>query len=195
LLLPAATSLHAQAIENEPEMQQFTEAEIAAVQMPSLAFDEDASDVENYEKYFYFHRDETDFNTAIGDIFECDALASGLSYYSAPNSGAMQGVMNQQVMQYGMAGAIGGSIGYALGAAMRDAIFGSAERRKMRRENMRNCMFFKGYRRYGLDKEVWETFNFEEGNGKVEAGKRLGFLMQQALVASGPKPEREAIEP
>ena len=77
---------------------------------------------------------------------------------------------------------------------MADAIFGSGQRRAIRRVNMRNCMGFKGYSRYGLPKEMWQEFNFEEGHGREEEDVRDRMLMQQALVASGPKPKGEVLE-
>ena len=83
-----------------------------------------------------------------------------------------------------MAGAIGGAIGNVMAAA----IFGSAEKRRVRRVNMRRCMHYKGYQRYGLEKELWQAFNFEEGFGMTDAPERDAKIAQQAKVASGPKP-------
>ena len=53
---------------------------------------------------------------------------------------------------------------------------------------MRNCMGWKGYQRYGLSKDLWDNFHFEEGNGRKKEEVRLVALTQQAMVASGPKP-------
>lgn len=188
LLLSVPVAAQAQYVDsNEPPVHAFTAEEIEAVPMPALAFDA-ASDEENdFEKYFYFHRPDTTFDVAFRDIAECDALTSGLSFYG----GASQSMITQQVMQYGMAGAAGG----AIASIMADAIFGSAERRKQRRTNMRNCMFYKGYNRYGLEKDLWQEFNFEEGNSREEATRRAQKLMMQAKVASGPTPEQEALQP
>lgn len=133
-----------------------------------------------FDKYFYFHRAGTSFEEAYADIRECDAVASGSSIYMGGNSGAMAGA----VAQYGMAGALGG----AIGGAIADAIFGSAARREQRRTNLRNCMSFKGYQRYGLPRDLWTSFNFEEGNGRKREPVRLRALAVQALVASGPQP-------
>ena len=85
---------------------------------------------------------------------------------------------------YGLGGVLGG----AIGSALADAIYGSAEERRKRRVNMRRCMNFKGYARYGLSKDLWNEFNFEEGNRTVPEQERQGMLAQQAKVASGPKP-------
>jgi hypothetical protein len=75
-----------------------------------------------------------------------------------------------------------------IGSAIADAIFGSAARRAQRRINLRNCMGFKGYQRYGLAEKQWKDFNFEEGHGRKKEGERDDALELQALVASGPKP-------
>ena len=189
--LPAlfmAASLQAQAvIDNSPPPRHFTEQEIADVPMPELAFDETADDTKDYDKYFYFHRDGTGFDEAYADIIECDALASGFTYYG----GASPYMTNYYAIQYGLGGVIGG----AIGSALADAIYGSAERRKERRFNLRNCMYFKGYDRFGLRKSLWEEFNFEEGNSKEEPEKRARKLLMQAKVASGPRPQQEVLKP
>lgn len=181
--LPVAVS--AQAIKAPAPIRHFSSDEVAAIEMPDLAFDATPADAETYDKYFYFHRDGTDFDTAFNDLSECDALASGISYYG----GGDPAMANYYVAQYGLAGAAGGVIG----SAIADAIFGSAERRRVRRVNMRNCMGFKGYDRFGMERERWQSFNFEEGFGRVNDEKRTAFLLKQARVASGPKPSTEVL--
>ena len=155
----------------------------AKVQVPDLTFTPTADDQQGYEKYFYFHRAETDFATAYADIRECDHYARGFAA-SAAGDAASQAMMNQMVAQYGMAGAVGG----AIGSAMADAIFGSAERRKMRRTNLRRCMGFKDYKAYGLPKSLWTQFNFEEGLSPPPEEERERKLEIQAKIASGPAP-------
>jgi hypothetical protein len=185
LALVASAGTWAQAIKPPPEMKRFSAEEIAAVEFPDLAFTETPVDVELYDKYFYFHRADTSFDEAYADISECDALASGISF-SAYGSGTVP---------YPYAGTMAGAVGGAIGGLMADAIFGSAERRRIRRINMRNCMGFKGYARFGMEKERWQTFHFEEGFGRVEDEKRKVYLMKQAKVASGPAPQQKALEP
>lgn len=181
--LPIAAS--AQAIKPPAPMRHFTTDEVAAVEKPDTIFEATPADVETFDKYFYFHRDGTDFDTAFNDLSECDALASGITFYG----GGDPAMANYYVAQYGLAGAAGGVIG----SAIADAIFGSAERRRIRRINMRNCMGFKGYDRYGMERERWQAFHFEEGFGRVDDKKRTGYLMKQALVASGPQPGMEVL--
>ena len=181
-LLCFACSSGVQAQDSSVERRMFSQAEVAAIAMPELAFKLSTDDENNYEKYYYFHRPDTDFDSAYADIMECDALASGLGVYkgrSEPYPG-----------YYGQNG-----IGGAIGSVLADAIFGSAAKRKTRRINMRNCMGFKGYARYGLSKDVWKTFNFEEGSGREDEDVRTAALLKQARVASGANPAGKVLEP
>lgn len=184
--LPAA--VQAQAIKTEPPMKTFTAAEVEAVAMPSLAYTPDPTIAADFDKYFFFHRPDTDFAHAYADITECDSLASGINFYMGANDAAIASAMSQY-------GALAGGIGGALGGLMADAIFGSAERRRIKRINLRNCMFYKGYDRYGLKKDLWQEFHFEEGLSRENAKDREAALLKQARVASGPKPALEVLEP
>ena len=156
--------------------------DVAAIAVPSLDFPPDPALAKDFDKYYYFHRGETDFRTALTDVRDCDGLSRGLSspygYAQAP---------------YPYTNTMAGAVGGAIGNLMVAAIFGSAEARAARRINMRRCMYFKGYQRYGLPKPIWETFNFEEGLSHVEESRRQAFLMQQAKVASGARPTTEAL--
>lgn len=156
--------------------------DIAAIQVPALDYRPDPSLAKDFDKYYYFHRDGTDFGSALADLRDCDGLSRGLS---SPYGNVEA--------PYPYAGTMGGAIGGAIGNAMVAVIFGSAQRRAARRVNMRRCMFFKGYQRYGLPKDMWQAFNFEEGLDTVPEKKRQFYLMQQAKVASGERPRTEAL--
>ena len=86
-------------------------------------------------------------------------------------------------------------IGGAIASVLIDAVVGSAERRKARRLNMRTCMYYKGYDRYGLRKDLWQEFNFDEGNGREDEDDRSRALLMQARVASSPRPQQEVLAP
>lgn len=159
-----------------------TNADAASVTMPKLAFTPDAASAEGNDKYYYFYRQDVDFATAYADIRECDSYARG-----------MQSGMEYAQVPYPYAGTMAGAVGGAIGNALAAAIFGSAEKRRMRRVNMRTCMGFKGYGRFGLSKDLWEEFNFEEGFSGVEDGKRDRYLRQQALVAASASPETKEL--
>jgi len=170
----------------EGAVRHFDEAELASITLPDTAFTETPEITADYDKYFYFQRENTGFDEAYADITECDALASGISYYA----GGHEPFPGYYASQYGIGGAIGGLIG----AAIADAIRGSATRRTVRRVNMRNCMGFKGYQRFGLPKKLWTEFNFEEGNGRKRDDVREAALRKQALLASGKTPGTKALE-
>jgi len=159
-----------------------TEEEIAKVEMPDLSFEATPEDEKNFDKYYYFNRPGTDFATAYADISECDGYARGLS----------SGITYQQP-PYPYAGTMAGAVGGMIGNAMAMAIFGSAEKRRLRRVNMRKCMNFKGYERYGLAKAKWEPFNFEEGLSGVSEEDRQRCLKQQALVAASYRPTTKGL--
>jgi hypothetical protein len=149
----------------------------STIEMPSLAFTSTPEIVADFDKYYVFNRADTDFATAFADLQECDGYARGLAF-----------TMYGGTVPYPYAGTMAGAIGGAIGSAVADAIFGSAERRKQRRMNMRTCMTYKGYRTFGLPKSIWETFNFEEGLSRVDDARRQRMLQVQARVASGPQP-------
>jgi len=157
-----------------------TDAEHAAQTMPDLSFDPATVDPESYEKYYYFHRPDTDFATAFADINECDDYARGLRTAASPNIP-------------GYAASLPGAVGGLIGSAAADLIVGSGERRRMRRINMRACMGIKEYRRYGLERERWQAFHFEEGLNAVSEEDRRPQLIRQAMVASGPVPTAKVL--
>lgn len=150
------------------------------VTMPALAFTETPADADDFDKYYYFHRADTDFATAYADIVECDGFARGLRAVVAGTPTVY--------VPGSAAGVAGGIIGSAVIGTIFNRISASAEIRRVRRVNMRRCMNFKGYARYGLPKGLWEAFNFEESFSAVGAEERARNLKQQALVASGAKP-------
>ncbi|MBS0476412.1 MAG: hypothetical protein JSR28_14865 [Proteobacteria bacterium] len=172
-LPPAVTGTIAAPVYELPDPATLTRPKLDFTATPEIEAD--------YEKYFYFHRADTSFVDAFNDIRECDALASGANIYRGADSGAMAAAMSQY-------GVLAGGIGGAVGSVIADAIFGSAARRAQRRVNLRNCMGFKGYQRFGLSGDLWKEFNFEEGNGRKKEGERNEALELQALVASGPVP-------
>jgi hypothetical protein len=153
----------------------------ATVPMPNLTFTPDAEVVRNYGKYFFFHREGTDFATAYADLRECDGYARGLAF--------RVGGASYMPVPAGLAGGIGAGIGGAVGSALADAIFGSAERRLQRRIIMRTCMGYKAYSTFGLPRDQWLLFNFDEGNKSPPEEVRQHMLLRQARAASGPRPQ------
>lgn len=161
---------------------EFDEAESAKLEMPKLAFTPTPEDQGSFDKYYYFVRPGVSYGDAYRDIVECDGYArglqSGIGYVQPP---------------YPYAGTMAGAVGGAIGSAMAMAIFGSAEKRRLRRVNMRQCMHFKGYQRYGLKKDLWEEFHFEEGLSDMPESRRFDYLKRQALVAATATPQGEEL--
>ena len=166
--------------ETEAEMRSFTAEEIEAIAIPATSFDYEKANAADFDKYYYFHREDTSFDQAFADITECDDLSSGLASYK----GEMENTFYNQQMY----GALS-----PFAVMLSDAIHGSAARREMRRVNMRNCMGYKGYQRYGIEKDLWKEFNFEEGGGREDEDVRNAALLAQARVASGPTPTTEVL--
>lgn len=159
-----------------------TNADAGALEMPVLAFATSEAHTRDFDKYFYFHRANTDFATAYADIAECDGYARSL-----------RGTVGYVETPYPYMGTAAGAVGGAIGNVMAQMIFGSAELRKLRRENMRMCMHYKGYQRHGLPKDLWQAFHFEEGNATVKEDRRIRDLKLQALVASSATPTGEGL--
>ena len=154
----------------------------ASVVMPDLAFTATAEDKGTFDKYYYFHRADTRFTEALADLRECDGYASGLTsgyrYQDAP---------------YPYSGTMAGAAGGIIANALMAAIFIPAEKRRVRRINMRRCMGYKEYARFGLSKDLWQKFNFEEGFSGEAEERRQAMIAQQAKVASSSVPTTRAL--
>lgn len=160
----------------------------AGVPMPNISFTPTPSDIDSYQKYFIFHRDQTSFETAYADLDECDNYASGRPNGPQMDMTMMNAMQNSMMSQYGViAGGAGGIIGGMIAGAIIEAQM-AADRRKLRRGIMRTCMGFKGYSAFGLAKSLWTEFNFEEGWRQTGEERRMHLLRLQAKVASGPRP-------
>jgi hypothetical protein len=147
----------------------------SSVSSPATSFAETPLTIKNYDKYFYFYREGVRFSEALSDLRECDSRSRGI----------WSGRSNSEYK---------GSSGYGLAADLAvTLIFGPAQDRAVRRANMRRCMFYKGYERYGLPKEQWEAFNLQRiVNDTPERDVQIS-LARQALLASGPLPATQAL--
>jgi hypothetical protein len=168
--------------------------EADSIELPKVNHNvKDATD-DKYDKYFFFHRTETTFAEALADLRECDNLSRDLSggsvsapYY--PSYWENPYLYGGSYDNYSAGAALGGAIGAAIGMAIAMEIAQETERRRIRRVNMRRCMGFKGYDRYGTSQSRWRKFNFEGGDGEPNERRRQHALAQQAKLASGPLPE------
>ena len=89
-------------------------------------------------------------------------------------------------------GFLGGPLWHSLQVTSRTR----AERVRLRNVNMRTCMGFKGYRRYGLPESIWKLFNLDANAMRSSSTATLvEYRQKQAKVASGPLPAVAAIAP
>lgn len=154
----------------------------ATIEMPQLDFTPTPDIEKDYAKFFYFHRADTDFETALNDLRECDQMARNMNNAAAEIN-----------VPYPYAGTMAGAAGGLIAAMIIDATAGAAARRAMRRTSMANCMAFKDYDSYGLPKNLWVDFNWEEGNVEPDEKVRIAKLRLHAKVASGPRPTKGAL--
>lgn len=157
-----------------------------SVTMPDLGDKPLAGADGAFDKYYFFHRDDVSFASALADLRECDDFARGAVTVSRL-SGPVAIYGNSVFPRADGSGETGSNVSFrgpsvtALGDA-----FLSADARKARRINMRRCMHYKGYQRFGIDKTLWQKFNFEEGYSSIAEADRQYMLAQQAKVASTP---------
>ena len=155
----------------------------ATIPMPNISFTPTPGDARDFDKYFFFHRPDTDFAAAYADLRECDRYSGGVRYmagYQSPTGG--------------MGGALPALIGESHRQAIAEGQVVGPTQRRRRRVNMRTCMEFKGYGTYGIPKPLWLAFNFDEKTESVEGAERQHYLQLQARVASGPAPQTPRLE-
>ncbi|RPF71995.1 hypothetical protein [Aurantiacibacter spongiae] len=170
LAWPACAWAQAERSDEEWRAWQPDPAEIALVDVAGGTRPDEADD---FDKYFYFHRADTGFAQALTDIRECDARARG--FWRVASAAASND--ENFSTPYGL-----------VGGAAQALIFGPAQDRLARRATLRRCMFFKGYGRYGVGKDMWESFNFARDGGDLGEEAMQRMLAQQARLASGPQP-------
>ncbi len=140
---------------------------------------------ETYEDDFYFYKPGVPYQTALSDIKECDFYSRVLNPTSRvlpfvpvgksidPESTQAKVLTNAWFMY--------GPVGMAIAAIAIDSV-----RSDMQHSNMRRCMQFHGYQRYGTSGSISSELS-GDGPQKLEA--------KLALIASGRHPPGEAVIP
>jgi hypothetical protein len=159
--------------------QQPSDIKLSAIVLPSLEFISNDKIIEQFHKNYFFHREGVDFKTALSDLNECE-------YYSTFNE---PWVRPPTFMPFAL-NSIGGARtkpSYNRPTLM-SAVFGGMVMkplsRRMHNANMRTCMNFRGYSRYGLTEEI---------NTEIEKNGQEESLLIRAMIASGSKPKVESI--
>jgi hypothetical protein len=153
------------------------------ITVPDLASAPAQRERGDYDEYFYFYKAGVTYDAAFFDLDECRMYALSTPLLVAPptfvplggdalvQSRARSGAA---MTQYGVIGAIISSI-----------LIAGAEEENIR-ANTRRCMAYKGYERYGTRRAIWQ---------QIDAGTDAEKTARMALIASGPHPNAEAIEP
>jgi hypothetical protein len=167
-----------------------TPVDPSSVVVPDLSFKPVPKDADHYWEYFYFNRPGVKYEKAFADLSECLSISANLQATTpvpdfVPLGGAegmrsyRGGVWeNPILMQYGLVGGVVGSVMYS--------IIGGMIVHEIERANTRRCMQFKRYKRYGVSKAVW---------AQLTKGSPGEVTIRFALIASGPVPAAEVIEP
>jgi hypothetical protein len=159
-----------------------------ATVVPDLSFQPTKGDVRGYSDYFYFHKDGVTFAAALADIEECSSYSLAITPFrkipdfvpigGAPDPKAKSNYDTQVLANSFVMWGIVGSV--IAGFVVDD------ETRTTERSNTRRCMGYLGYRRYGLPKSIWS---------QITKGSDEEVKARLALIASGPKPRGEVLEP
>ena len=134
---------------------------------------------ESFGRHFFFHRPGVSLEEARADLEECRTYASSAMLWPrSPGSLPPDpDILPPQVT--------GGSLGPLVGG-LAFALVEGGERAKIAAANMRKCMGFKGYGRYGLSDPLWKQLN---------AGSPEEVLERQARLASGGAPSGRRLDP
>ncbi|HEY0115127.1 MAG TPA: hypothetical protein VGB54_05350 [Allosphingosinicella sp.] len=135
-------------------------------------------DADNFWRYFFFWRGGTTAEAARADLAECGGYARDPALWAR--------IPERMPLEGGVQGADGSGGQYGLvGVAMFSLVQGGLERR-IALANMRRCMGFKGYRRYGLSAALWEPLN---------RGSPEQVVDRLAAIAAGAEPRQASVAP
>lgn len=134
---------------------------------------------ESFMRHFFFHRPGVALEEARADLAECRTYASSAMLWPRePKSVPPDPKVLPPDVSGGPLGPLVGGIAFGL--------VEGGERSKISAANMRKCMGFKGYARYGLSDELWKQLN---------AGTPEEALLRQARLASGGPPSGRKLDP
>lgn len=169
--LPAGAGVPAQASAQTAHLP-----DPATVKTPDITPSHDPSVRSEGYKFYYFHRASVGFGQANQDLKECQVylVPSALPLMPAfiPWDEAYRKRIPEATPMYGLVGA--GIL----------AIIGPKFNRGIVSTKMRRCMGTRGYDRFAIPKGTWET---------LDKGNEEEVKLMQAKVASGPRPNDEAV--
>ncbi|HYE28701.1 MAG TPA: hypothetical protein VEA61_10765 [Allosphingosinicella sp.] len=134
---------------------------------------------ETFARHVFFHRPGVGMEEARADLAECRSYASSAMLWPRePDSLPPDPKQLPPDVSGGPLGPVVGGLAFAL--------VEGGERAKIAAANMRKCMGFKGYGRYGLSDALWKQLN---------AGTPEEVLLRQARLASGEAPSGRRLDP
>lgn len=134
---------------------------------------------ETFARHFFFHRPGVSLEEARADLAECKTYASSAMFLPrSPGSLPPDPEVLPPIVSGGSVGPLVGNLAFGL--------IEGGERAKIAAANMRKCMGFKGYGRYGLSDPLWKQLN---------AGSPEEALLRQARLAAGAAPSGRRLDP
>ena len=177
--LPAA----AQAVNPPPEAL----PDPATVKVPDVAPSQDPKVRSEGYKFYYFNNPTVSFADAYRDLLECRGHLVVAGPAKVPGFIPWDEAHRRKTRQ-GSPMAVGpdmvtAMVGVVVFSGMAAIILPKMER-GARSNKMRRCMGTRGYERYAIPEDAWNTLN---------KGDEQQLLLMQAKLASAPKPQDEAV--
>lgn len=178
-LLPAAA--HAQAAP-------FALPDPAAVTVPDVTPSSDPKVHHDGYKFYYFHNPAVSFAEAYRDVAECRAHLVTAGAAAVPGFIPWDQAHRRKTYQGApfvpySPSLVGTMVGGVVTAGLAAIILPKMER-GARSNKMRRCMGTRGYVRYAIPEAAFDTLN---------KGDEAQLIAMQAKLASGPKPQDEAV--
>jgi hypothetical protein len=150
-----------------------------SITVPDVAgFKPTPKDVRNFGDYFYFHKSGVSYERAFADLEQC-RINAAMAQVTA---------LVPTVMPLGDAPTTAPKLSqnyFLFGGPLMNILIAEAEDENGAATN-RKCMAYKGYRRYGTSRVLFK---------QVDSGTTAEKQARRALIASGPVPGGEAMEP
>ena len=151
----------------------------ASVTVPDMAaFKPTPRDARSFDDYFYFHKSGVSYTRAFADLEQC-RINAALAQVTA---------LVPTLLPLGDVPASAPKLSqnyFLFGGPLMNALIAEAEDENGAATN-RKCMAYKGYRRYGTSRALFK---------QVDSGTLAEKQARKALIASGPAPAGEAMEP
>jgi len=153
----------------------------ASAPLPAISFETSEQDIKRFSRYFISHKPGVSPEKARADIDECLRYAMGaneMGIQMFPPIPDFVPLEEANSYQDGVPKAHSGQ--YGLVGDVMAALIVPGVNRAIAQSNVRRCMGYKNYDRYGISKEAWKALN------EVDHSQRVNWLTG---IASGSAPE------